>query len=115
MDDPDVVLLVDPHADRHAEQPVERLRPERIDLEHRGLHVRALCLRLVLQHRLTDAEADDGRGEHRAEDEFTLLPWIDHGRLPFATKSIAAGQRAENSDGCSLFGWGDYRQTQMGL
>ena len=38
MDDPDIVLLVDPHADRPAQQPIvgKRLRPERIDLEHAG-------------------------------------------------------------------------------
>jgi hypothetical protein len=56
MDDPDIILLVGPHADRHPEQAAERLRPERIDLEHRRLHVPALRLGLVLEHRLADAE-----------------------------------------------------------
>ena len=45
VDEPHVVLRVDVHADRHAEQPVirQRLRPERIDLEPRRL---GLALRL---------------------------------------------------------------------
>ena len=66
MDDPDVVLLVDPDADGPAEQPVvgQRLRPQRIDLEHRRGDTRALRLGLALQHRLADAERHDGRGEH---------------------------------------------------
>ena len=42
MDDPDVIALVDPDADRIAEQPVvgQRLRPERIHLEARRLRAR---------------------------------------------------------------------------
>src|SRR5207302_3616039 len=53
MDDPDVVLLVDPDADRHAEQPVigQRLGPQRIDLEDRRLHELRLT-HLPLEERL---------------------------------------------------------------
>ena len=82
MDDPDVVLLVHPYPDRHAEQPVERLRPERIDLEHRRLHIRALRLGLVLQHGLADAEADDRRDQHGAGHQFALCHDVDHDGLP---------------------------------
>ena len=52
MNDPDVVLLIDPHADGPAEQPVirQRLRPQRIDFEHRRLDGASLRVRLILQH-----------------------------------------------------------------
>src|SRR5690242_3938685 len=40
MDDPDVVLRIGRDADRITEDPMirQRLRPQRIDFEHRGLH-----------------------------------------------------------------------------
>src|SRR6516225_8484191 len=40
MNDPDVVLTVDRHADGHAEEPVirQRLRPKGIDFKHRRLN-----------------------------------------------------------------------------
>jgi hypothetical protein len=82
VDDPHVILLVDPHTDRHAEQPVEWLRPEWIDLEHWSLHVRALRFGLVLKRRLADAKANDDRDERRARDKFVLLYGFDHGSLP---------------------------------
>ena len=44
VDDVNVIPRVDPDADRRAEDPVigQRLRPERVDLEHRGIVQRAL-------------------------------------------------------------------------
>ena len=58
MDDPDVVLVVDPDADRHAEQPVirQRLGPQRIDFEARRLDAAVLSSASVLQDHLPDAE-----------------------------------------------------------
>src|SRR5262249_48223063 len=84
MDDPDVVLLVGPDADRPAQQPVvgKRLGPERIDLVSRRLDARALRLGLALPRPLTDAETDDGRGKHRAGDQLVILPDLDHPCLP---------------------------------
>src|SRR2546427_8638064 len=57
MDDPDVVLLVDPDTDRHAEQPVvgQGLGPQRIDFEHRRLH-RLRLVGLPVEERLGAAE-----------------------------------------------------------
>ena len=75
MDDPDVILVVDPDADRHAEQPAvrQRLRPQRIDLEARRLHpVLLLRLRLVLKHGLPDTEPEHCGGEHAANHSLAL-------------------------------------------
>src|SRR5882672_7089811 len=57
VDDPDVVLLVDPDADRHAEQPVvgQGLGPQWIDFEHRRLHDLRL-VGLTVEERLRAAE-----------------------------------------------------------
>src|SRR5262249_6303757 len=55
--DPDVILLIGPHADRVAEQARERFWPERIDFEDRRLHHIALRLGRVLQNHLTQAES----------------------------------------------------------
>ena len=68
MDDPDVVLLVDPDADRHAEQPVvgQGLGPQRIDFEHRRLHDLGL-VSLPVEERLRAAERREQRDERRAD------------------------------------------------
>jgi hypothetical protein len=84
-------LLVDPHTNRHTEQAVEWLRPEWIDLEHWGLHGRALRLSLVLKRHLAGAEANDDRDERRATDKFVLLYDFDHGRLPSVQRSERDG------------------------
>ncbi len=80
MDDPDVIEFVDPDADGPAQQPVvgQRLRPQRIDFVHRGLHGRALGLGVLLQHGLADTEAENARGERRAAEKSTLAQQLDH-------------------------------------
>ena len=80
MDDPDIVLGVDRDADGHAEQPLvgQRLRPQRIDLEDRRFHHRALRDRRVLQHRHADAERRDARGRHQPVNEVPPLLEFDH-------------------------------------
>jgi hypothetical protein len=100
VDDPDIVLLVGPDPDRHAEQALERLGPERIDFEHRRLHIRALRLGLVLQHRLADAEPRDRRDQHGARDESTPCYDVDHDGLPNRSARAASPLRC-----------GDYRQA----
>jgi hypothetical protein len=61
MDDPDVIVGIDPDADRLTENPVirHRLRPQRIDFEARRLHG-AVALRFSrpVENRLRDAERD---------------------------------------------------------
>src|SRR5262249_44295972 len=96
MDDPDIVLLVDPDADSPAEQPVvgKRFWPQRIDHEARRLHRRALRFGLALQDRLADAQARDGRHQRRARDEFA--PKLDHGRLPL-TPRLRADERLRHA------------------
>ena len=72
VDDPDVVLLVDPDADRQAEHPVvrQRLGPERIDLEAWCLdHLPAPRPR-ALQQRLAGAQRRQQCDAHRADDQF---------------------------------------------
>src|SRR5262249_49909542 len=105
MDHPDVVVLVDPHADRPAEQPVvgQRFRPQRVDHEARRLHGRALRFGLLLQDHLPDAEPDDAGNEHRAGDPSGL--GLDHRVLPVCAS--AAHARAAFSCSC-----GDYRAAQ---
>ena len=65
MDDPDVILRIDRHADRVAQDPMvrQRLRPQRIDFKPRRLHAGGLRHRAVLQHLLADGQ----RGEHYQE------------------------------------------------
>src|SRR6185295_17073354 len=69
--------------DRHAEEALDRLRPQWIDLEHRALDRVALCLRLVLQEILTDAETDNGRNEGRVGDDLGPPLGLYHGRPPY--------------------------------
>src|SRR5206468_3975958 len=72
MNDPDVILLVDPCADRPAQEPVvgNRLRPERIDLVDGRRYARALRIGVLLQQRLADAKRDNPGGERDAGHEF---------------------------------------------
>jgi hypothetical protein len=71
-----VVLLVGPNADRHAEQRIHRLRPERVDLEDRRLHHVALRLGHVLHQHLPDTECGDaGRERTPRDDSLCLFPF----------------------------------------
>ena len=67
MDHPDMVVVVDPHADRHAHHPVigQRLGPEWIDFEFRG-HL-ALGHRITLESELADGECAQ-RGDKASAD-----------------------------------------------
>jgi hypothetical protein len=84
MNDPDIVLVVDRDADRHAEQRFvgERLRPQRIDLKDRGFHHRVLGGRGVLQHPRAGAEADYSRRQRDAAQKIPLLHRLDHSLPP---------------------------------
>src|SRR5262245_33527888 len=95
MNDPDVILLIDPGADRPAQQPIvrKRPRPKRVDLEHRRRHARALRLGLMLQKCLTNTETNHAGGEHRTEDKSALLLKLDHRRLPIRLRRVSAGIR----------------------
>src|SRR5262249_44422226 len=72
VDDPDMVLVIDPHADGHAKQPVvrQRLRPERIDFERRRADELALVrlVRLLLEKALRAAEQHEKADENAAQD-----------------------------------------------
>ncbi len=61
MNDPDVVLLIDPHSDGPAEQPMVRqgLRPQRIHLEHRRLDGRSRGACSVFEQGLAGSERDE--------------------------------------------------------
>jgi len=84
MDDPDVILLVDPHADGPAEQPMVRqgLWPQRIDFEHRGLHRGTGDACPVFQKSLAGSERDEDRNESRADVKVALARLVFHW-LPF--------------------------------
>ena len=59
----------------HAEQPVvrQRLRPQRIDLEHRRLHAAAPARSALFSStRLADAERDNERAQRRADIKLRL-------------------------------------------
>ena len=76
MNDPHVVLGVDRNPDGHAEQPLvgQRLRPQRVDLEHRGFDHRALLRRgLALHHDHAGTEADQARHEGDAAQQVMSL------------------------------------------
>src|SRR5262249_3480698 len=75
MDDPDIILLVHPCADRPPQEAVvgKRLGPERIGLEDRGRYARSLRIRLLLEQGLADAETDNARGECCERREFPFF------------------------------------------
>src|SRR5262245_8568187 len=81
MNDPDVVLLIDPHSNSPAEQPVfrQRLRPQWIDFEHGRLDSASLRIRLVLQHELADAKRDDKCSQGCADKKVTFPGYAFHG------------------------------------
>src|ERR1700676_2533609 len=114
MDDPDIVLLIDPHPDGPAEQPIvgKGLGPKRIDLEDRGRYAGA-CFRVrsVLQQRLTDAETDDGRGERHGGDKITLLDESHYRRLPVAARSYPPRPMYRDCARVLSLGSTDYRET----
>src|SRR5438093_1146548 len=77
MDDPDVILGVDRHADRRAEQPVigKRFRPHRIHFEARRLRA-AFGLRRSgsLERELSDEQCRQERDERAGNQQMTLRP-----------------------------------------
>ena len=85
MDDPDVIVRIDPHADGLAEHPVigQRLRPQRIDFEARRLHA-GLRLRggRFVEHRLGDGKSRECRSKSTGEQEIPSALQIVHHRLP---------------------------------
>src|SRR5215467_9863019 len=84
MDDPQVVLGVDRSTDGHAEQRLsrERLRPHRVDLEHRDLDHVLLRGRNPLQHEYPDADSNDAGDERRAGCEIPKMRMLGHFNLP---------------------------------
>src|SRR6266853_2054065 len=83
MDDPDMILLIDPHSDCPAEQPVirQRLRPQRINLEHRRLDRAPLGIRFILQHELANTECDDKCSQSCADNKIAPSRLAFHGLL----------------------------------
>jgi hypothetical protein len=76
MDDPHLILLVDPEADRLSEHPVvrHRLRPERVDLELRHHHLAVgLGDRLLFEHVLGDAQNRE-QGDQPRTDQTIARP-----------------------------------------
>jgi hypothetical protein len=84
MDDPHVIVGVDPHANRRAEDPVigQRLRPQRIHFEARRLHG-SLVLRSrgAFEHELRDTHDDQQRDHTRAGNEAPIARHLPHVRL----------------------------------
>ena len=90
VDDPDVILRIDRHADRRAEQPVvrQRLRPHRIDLKprgHRGLLGLGLCP--PYQQGARGTERDEKDQEDHADQQLSdshrdlsRRPWVRESR-----------------------------------
>src|SRR5262249_48966451 len=76
MNNPDVVLSVNPHADGHPDVPVvrQRLRPHRIDFEP-GRHDHGFPLngRHLLQHALTDEQRGEEHEKARADVDITVF------------------------------------------
>jgi hypothetical protein len=60
---------------------------------------------LVLQNRLTGAESDDARGEHRTAHDSTLLLALDHRRLPTVARRIASEEDVQEPEPCALWLW----------
>ena len=95
MDDPDVVVRVDPDADRGAEHPVigERLRPERVDFESRRQDgAAALGVGRVLEHGLADSERRQERRQTHPNQHGARAHSMSHSCLP-------AGGRVARADG----------------
>src|SRR5712692_5642268 len=69
MNDPDVILLVDPRSYGPAEQPMIRqgLRPQRVHFEHRRLDGGPRCARHFFEQSLTGSERNKRRYECRPE------------------------------------------------
>src|SRR5581483_3999108 len=102
VDDPDVILRVNRHADGHPDVPVvrERLRPERINLEP-GRHDRTFSLngRHPLQHALTNEERDKECERDRADIDMVSFhnsspqpgTPCNHESVPRAVASVTPG------------------------
>ena len=79
MDDPDVIALVHPDADRRPEQPVVRKRfgPQRIDFEDGGDNAAAAAFfrrRLLVEHALAGAERRESQHERAGDAKVALAP-----------------------------------------
>src|SRR5882672_243350 len=74
VNDPDVVLIVDPHSDGPAEQPMigQGLRPQRVHFEHRRLDGGSRSAGPVFEKGLAGPERDDRRNECRADIKVAL-------------------------------------------
>jgi hypothetical protein len=79
--DPDVIVGINPDADRLSENPVirHRLGPQRIDFEARRLHgAVALRVRRSLQNCLRDAECDQECENTRTDDDRAIARELPH-------------------------------------
>jgi hypothetical protein len=86
VDDPDVVVRIDPYANRLSEHPVvgHRLRPQWIDFEARRLHGRfVLRLRGAVEHRLRDAEDDQEPDKTRTDSNRSVAHQLFHSEPHF--------------------------------
>ena len=74
MNHPDIILLIDGDADRHAQQPFvrERLRPHRLNLELRSLSAGSLNHRFLVQNVGRDSEGGQNRQKRRTCIEISL-------------------------------------------
>ena len=89
MNDPDVILRIYRHANRHPQQPMIRQRfgPKRVDLEPRRLHPFGLCGNDLLELDLADQQQAEGSQQCGADDEISLAghgPSTDKRRLQVA-------------------------------
>src|SRR5215475_1193875 len=93
MNDPYVVLSVNPHADGHSDVPVvrQRLRPHRVNLEPwRHDYGAALNVRHLLQRALTNEKRDKEREEGRADIDITLSFHTTH---PLRVSTASGSER----------------------
>jgi len=95
MNDPDIVLIVDPNPDGRSEQPVirQRLRPKRVDLERRRLDGAPLRIHRTLQYGLAYRKREDKRENSRADVEVTPVLGASHDSPPFENATSHGGAR----------------------
>src|SRR5207247_7527501 len=74
MDDPDVVFVVDRHSNGLAQQPMvrQRLRPQRIDFESRGLDTRSFDSSSLLQYAARRQQQRQHYDKQQANAQITL-------------------------------------------
>src|SRR5262249_33085046 len=102
MNDPDMVLRVNPHADSHSDVPMvrQRFRPQPIDLEPgRHDHGFPLNSRHLLQRSLTNEKRDKKREEGRADIDIVSFHILCKGMdWAFSTRRIK-GSKEEKLKG----------------